>query len=211
LTRLVTHPTAGAIWHAGLLAFERATAHGSVAVARLCNARSDIAGRLVCYQRLVGAEVGVYRGRNAATLLHCCPLLRLYMVDLWGAPTAANGQVMQTDQRYCDEALAETEFARDRREIVQCASPQAAELVPDELDFVFVDADHRYSHCFADLVAWWPKLKPGGILFAHDFDHAAPIAKEWGVGRAVRDFAEQNKVDIEHWPDPAILCCLVRP
>ena len=35
-------------------------------------------------------------------------------------------------------------------------------------DLVFIDADHRYDGIKSDLIAWWPKIKIGGILCGHD-------------------------------------------
>ena len=53
---------------------------------------------------------------------------------------------------------------------VRQPSPAAATLFPDSfLDFVYVDARHDYVSVLTDLMAFWPKLAPGGILAGHDF------------------------------------------
>ena len=36
------------------------------------------------------------------------------------------------------------------------------------IDFLFIDADHRYESFIADLKAWIPKVKAGGIVCGHD-------------------------------------------
>ena len=38
------------------------------------------------------------------------------------------------------------------------------------LDFVFIDADHSQASVQADIHAWRPKLRPGGILAGHDWN-----------------------------------------
>ena len=54
----------------------------------------------------------------------------------------------------------------------------------DELDFVFLDAAHDYQSVLADLQAWWPRIKKGGVLAGHDYDGAMFP----GVKRAVEAF-----------------------
>jgi predicted O-methyltransferase YrrM len=63
------------------------------------------------------------------------------------------------------------------------------------LDFVFIDADHSYEGCKADIEAWFPKVKPGGLLSGHDYDN--PDFPEFGVKRAVDEFAARHGHSVE--------------
>ena len=38
------------------------------------------------------------------------------------------------------------------------------------LDLVYIDADHEYESIKEDLLAWYPKVKPGGVLAGHDIE-----------------------------------------
>ena len=48
------------------------------------------------------------------------------------------------------------------------------------IDFIFIDGDHSYDACKADIVAWTPFVKRGGVVAFHDFGSRAD-----GVTRAI--------------------------
>ncbi len=54
---------------------------------------------------------------------------------------------------------------------IQSRSTDAVKRYKDaSLDFVFLDGAHDACAVRADINAWWPKLKKGGILAGHDYD-----------------------------------------
>eukprot|EP00439_Symbiodinium_sp_Y106_P033459 s5242_g4.t1 len=57
-----------------------------------------------------------------------------------------------------------------RAEILNLDSAYAASQIADgELDFVYLDARHDFAGVVADIHAWWPKVRTGGIFAGHDF------------------------------------------
>ncbi len=132
----------------------------------------------------LGVEVGTHRGKNAASMLARMPNLHLSMVDPYdGKPN---------ESPFFTEALAETVFATDRRKFVFEWSPDAARGFADHsLDFAFIDGDHSYPCALADFFAWWPKVKDGGWLFGHDFNHPREKDLGWGVTEAAEEFCRQ--------------------
>lgn len=54
---------------------------------------------------------------------------------------------------------------------IQGASWEVADQFEDgSIDFVFIDADHIYEHVRKDVLAWLPKVRPGGIIAGHDYN-----------------------------------------
>lgn len=164
----------------------------------------EILSRLIHYDNPVGAEIGVFTGEMSAHLLTRSDLT-LYMVDSWKGDgidyTGDSGDfhaglTQGAQDGYREHAEAATAFAGDRARILRDTSTNAAHDVPDgSLDFVFIDADHSYEGCRADIHAWAPKLKPGGLLSGHDYDN--PAFPKFGVKRAVDEFARASGVTIE--------------
>lgn len=141
---------------------------------------------------LVGAEIGVYDGTTSAALLNGLPRLRLWMVDPW-RPYAGDSELGALDQAAFDRALARAEWwtlaAAERRFILRKPSLEAAErFAAESLDFAFIDANHLYENVCADLRAWWPKIRRGGVLAGHDYGIGRDAAGRWGVRRAVDEF-----------------------
>lgn len=145
------------------------------------HARSDFPALLNCLG-LVGEalEVGVQAGVHASHLLQTWKGQRLRLVDKW--THQAGNQIFYVDianldgvhmrerhRAQCEERLA-NELASGRAEIIQSDSVSAASKVQDgELDFVYLDARHDFSGVVADVHAWWPKVKIGGIFAGHDY------------------------------------------
>src|SRR6185436_17034563 len=62
------------------------------------------------------------------------------------------------------------------------AETTGADWIQGPFDMAFIDADHRYENCRADIVRWAPCVRSGGIVACHDYEEAFP-----GVMRAVQE------------------------
>jgi hypothetical protein len=133
----------------------------------------------------IGAEIGVHTGMMTSNLLSQCPDLYLYAVDNWWAVPAKPTDPEEL-KNWKDIGLAGRRPERDRGRFNRRTAPfknrltvlygdsvKMAKQVEDNfLDFVFIDADHRYESVIADLKAWVPKVKDvEGIVCGHDYDH----------------------------------------
>lgn len=165
----------------------------------------EILSRLGGVSNPVCAEIGVFAADLSKRLLGRRSDMTLYMVDPWVqfdsnseyAKTDFHGKLEQFQQdAFKDMAIGAVGFAGDRAKVIQDYSVPAAELIPDGyLDLCFVDADHTYDAVKADLAAWLPKVKKGGWISGHDYNH--PEFPEWGVKRAVDEFAASHGLTIE--------------
>jgi SAM-dependent methyltransferase len=59
------------------------------------------------------------------------------------------------------------------------------------VDLIYVDAAHTYREALADIQAFWPLVRPGGVMFGDDFDINWP-----GVIRAVHEWTEEEKLTL---------------
>ncbi len=69
--------------------------------------------------------------------------------------------------------------------LFRVTSKQASESLYglEGFDLILIDGNHSYAEVAYDLEVWWPMVKPGGTLLAHDFSGRFP-----GVVRAIREF-----------------------
>jgi hypothetical protein len=52
----------------------------------------------------------------------------------------------------------------------ECTSLEASKFWwAKDLAFVYLDARHDYASVMADLNAWYPTIRPGGVLAGHDY------------------------------------------
>ena len=55
--------------------------------------------------------------------------------------------------------------------------PAILAAVPDDIDLIYLDADHSEAGVDAELAAWVPKLRIGGIVGIHDTVHFAGVCR----------------------------------
>jgi hypothetical protein len=118
-----------------------------------------------------GVEVGVQRGVHAAELRRGWNGELLVCVDPWVRyPGCADEQ--PTHDRYMAEAEAALR-ATDRAHLVRRTTSWSAAagyaLDGARFDFVYLDGDHSREAVETDIAAWWPLVRPGGILAGHDY------------------------------------------
>jgi predicted O-methyltransferase YrrM len=137
-------------------------------------------------------EVGTWKGKSAMYMAVELALseraVEFYCVDTWeGSGEHQNLEEVKTGQLF-NIFLKNIEPVKNYIIPIRKASLEAVkDFANGSLDFVFIDASHEYKDVKADLSAWWPKIKPDGMLTGHDFN--------WGgVRKAVYEFAKENEL-----------------
>lgn len=154
-----------------------------------------------------GAEIGVAEGEFSAEIL-ARGVTRLYLVDAWkhlGGSYEKDLSNVSDGGHEARHRRVRERFAGDARVcILRMLSTKAAECVADAgLDWVYIDADHGYDGCLADLQAWAGKVKAGGAIFGHDY--VADAVQGFGVIEAVDTFCREAGWGLagmsdERWP-----------
>ncbi len=141
-----------------------------------------------------GAEIGVWKGEFAEALCRKNSGLTLICVDPWASYEAWRDPKNVEDRMAGAEAEARRRLSRYRCEIVKGFSVDVAERVPDgSLDFVYIDANHSREAVLADLEAWVPKVRSGGIVSGHDYYRGTKF-KHLEVAQAVDAYVATHAI-----------------
>lgn len=145
-------------------------------------------------------EIGTWRGDFANLMCSKLKPSKFYAIDpfmLYEGYTDKPDTNEFGNQRNLD-MLAERVSNRvagflpeGRSKLIRDMSCNAVSQFEDNsVDVVYIDADHKYEPVLADIRAWYPKVKDGGILCGDDYIEGSHIEK-FGVIQAVNDFASE--------------------
>lgn len=149
------------------------------------------------------AEIGIRKGIHFNYLIKHKPMLAL-AVDIWKDDIPAHNDVGYTqkelDKQYEDFILWSSKFSFVKT--TRDYSTEAAKRYPDEyFDFVYLDGDHTYEGCLADIKAWYPKVKKGKFLVGDDYrQRTNKLGVKFGVVEAVNKFCGDNKLCFSVFP-----------
>jgi hypothetical protein len=153
-----------------------------------------------CPEGGIMVEVGCFLGRSACYMGEELQRLKksalLLCVDVW-----------PYNYRYGEFIYAEGPFETFCANVRQSGltrfivpirsdSLAAARFISGGLFSVFIDADHSYEGCKADILAWKDKVIKGGYVYGHDYGDGC-----WeGVKRAVHDvFGSDVAIEGQTW------------
>lgn len=148
-------------------------------------------------QSAVGAEIGVSRGAFSKTLLAEANPQRLHLIDPWEKPADLLDQSALTPREKADKAhqgvlsMFADEIRAGRVKVHRQYSHEALAGFPaGYLDWVYIDGAHDETNVASDLADCAARMKPGGLIFGHDYTDRIP---GFGVVPAVNNFVRSAK------------------
>lgn len=118
-----------------------------------------------------GAEIGVWEGEFSEAICRANYGVNLLCVDPWMQYKFYNEK--KNNQDRLDDAFrkAYNRLLPYGCTLLRRTSLEGAAAVPDRsLDFVYLDGNHAREFIDADLAAWVPKVRSGGIVSGHDYE-----------------------------------------
>jgi len=150
---------------------------------------------------LVGVEVGVFGGAFSSALLDTYPQIKkLYGVDPYSLTTILRPG---WDDAKCDsfykDVCRDMAHYGERHQLIRIQSVQAGFLIPNELDFAYLDGDHTISTLNVEIPMYEKKVKVGGILAGHDYGHPSHPEVKIAVDTYARMYGRELHTDHSVW------------
>jgi hypothetical protein len=146
-------------------------------------------------------EIGVWKGKSVSyagiEIINSGKNITLDAVDTWdgspGEPILMNDDSLVNGTLY-NEFIVNTVPVRHVVKAVKMSSVEAAKQYADNsIFFVFIDGSHLYDAVREDILAWLPKVKPGGFIGGHDIDQTEEFN---GVRKAVDELIGPQNIKV---------------
>jgi len=171
----------------------------------------------------IGAEIGVWMGNTSAEFQKK-NLKKLYLIDPYSVQPYKNNSEMSYDvwlskyRNLLNISTNESSYVDMEKDFIsyyenvyqkvkskfinnsevhlirQTSREWFALCEDDHLDWIYVDGDHSYEGCYADLVEAHKKVKSGGLILGDDFKWPNATWSKAGVTQAVNQFVDENNL-----------------
>lgn len=134
----------------------------------------------------IGSWVGTSSMAIGNGIKKYCPGAKFFCVDIFSNEYYASVPGLAFGAKNDIRSIFEKNMKEYPHTTMQMTSIEGSEKFEGEsIDFIFIDANHDYEYVKADIEAWFPKLKKGGLMCGHDYS-----ADFIGVKKAVKEIFE---------------------
>jgi O-methyltransferase len=143
------------------------------------------------------AELGVFKGEFSHTIYNTINPSMMFLVDTFPEHMCSGNKdghnVVWANLNHWHESLIKKyENCLNVKIIKTSTTDFLFSLKEDELDAVYIDADHSYEAVKQELNLSYEKVKKGGVIMGHDYtNHMFP-----GVVQAVNEFCKDKLLEI---------------
>ena len=120
---------------------------------------------------IVCVELGTWLGASAIPVARSIRRWggTLTCVDTWGGAPDGGPSILQPWMLItCARNMKQAGVSGNIR-LIPTTTADAALWWTEPIDYLYVDADHSYEGVMADLYAWVPHVKPGGLILGDDY------------------------------------------
>lgn len=160
----------------------------------------------------VFVEIGTHQGQFADHILNSSKNSVLYCIDpyiCYDQYDDAINNITGDDLFNSTSNILKSKYG-DRIVFIRKFAEDAVRDIPNDIDFLYIDGNHRYKYVYKDLELYYPKVKKDGYVIGDDaVDHDdtkrnenGDVFIEWcpgfyghyGVIKAFREFCAVNGV-----------------
>ena len=144
---------------------------------------------------LVFAELGVFMGSYSEKILELAQPSKLYLIDIFGKGQGHCMGLHTDDLSTYFFILTEKYKDNPKIHVIKTTTKQFLTNIADnELEGVYIDAEHSYNAVKQDLALSFTKMKSGGYIMGHDYEREE-------IKRAVSEFLIVTGLEIMYLTD----------
>jgi predicted O-methyltransferase YrrM len=163
-------------------------------------------------QNGIFVEIGTHSGDFANFILENSKNSILYCIDPYTSYNNYDDAINSTtgDDLYNKTYNILKNKYGDRVKFIRKFSEEAINDIPDNIDFLYIDGNHRYTYVYKDLDLYYPKVKKDCFIIGDDAvdiddtqrNENGDVLITWGPGcygnygviKAFREFCENNNI-----------------
>lgn len=147
----------------------------------------------------IGVEIGVAGGHFTQQIVKSWQTCqKLFAIDLWahqenGYDDPCNLSNETQLERY-HQVLKDFKDVKHVAFLKMWSNVAVNQFYDNNIDFIYLDANHSYAGSLNDLRIWYPKLKKGGVFAGHDYNQGKD--ESYNVKKAVDEFAASKGITV---------------